>query len=477
MPTTHDVLTLFHPAHPKSHLDILSLTLLGLQLVLFYFLPRGASKGFFLFYFAFWRIAYDAGLGWVLTKQSKKKWIVKEVQRLGWLDEKRKPAMRRWIKAQLAGKMGKDYFFDVRAVQVKPFRVDPYFMLQGLARRIQCVVVVQATRRCDLAQVSCLTILNTMLIHRFISVIFWHTVCLRLHVSGSLKGFQSQFIFYGVSYFRSMHDTVSMLPSWIGGISLIIFNLWVKTEAHNVVKDYGWYWGDCFFQRGALIFDGVFELAPHPMYSVGMLLSYLFRPVEANNHLGYAGYYGLSLIVGSYPVLFVSLTAHAAQFAFLLFFENPRKFDLISIRFILTPLQILSECTERGNPSLCASLSSHWTRTKPTSRRTSLRLTPLTKTSPTNQHRLQPKAKRHPKASWRPILRRNILLLQRGNQGLSLPPYTACLGDPRVDHGSLSTICITSTSGGTLSSFITSISLGMFSTSTIDILHLSRRLY
>ena len=41
--------------------------------------------------------------------------------------------------------------------------------------------------------------------------------------------------------------------------------------------------------------------------------------------LGYAGYYGLSLIVGSYPVLFVSIAAHAAQFGFLVFFENPRE--------------------------------------------------------------------------------------------------------------------------------------------------------
>ena len=108
---------------------------------------------------------------------------------------------------------------------------------------------------------------------------------------------------------------------------MILFNLWVKAEAHNVVKDYGWYWGDVFFERGALVFDGVFELAPHPMYSVGgdqiaplIELSMLIFPFS-----GYAGYYGLSLIAGSYAVLFVSLAAHAAQFAFLVFFENPRE--------------------------------------------------------------------------------------------------------------------------------------------------------
>jgi phosphatidylethanolamine N-methyltransferase len=49
-------------------------------------------------------------------------------------------------------------------------------------------------------------------------------------------------------------------------------------------------------------------MAPHPMYSVG-----------------YAGYYGISLMMASYMVLFVSLIAHAAQFAFLILVENPRK--------------------------------------------------------------------------------------------------------------------------------------------------------
>ena len=118
VPTTHDVLTLFDPRYPKSHIDLLNLGLLGLQVVLFLVLPLSASRIFFLFYFAFWRAAYDAGLGWVLTKQSKKKWIVKEVQRLGWLDETRRPAVRNWIRKQLAGKMGKDYSFDVCTISL-----------------------------------------------------------------------------------------------------------------------------------------------------------------------------------------------------------------------------------------------------------------------------------------------------------------------------------------------------------------------
>ncbi|KAJ7203604.1 hypothetical protein GGX14DRAFT_651775 [Mycena pura] len=112
VPTTHDVLTLFHPAYPKSHFDLLNLALLGAQLLLFAVLPRATARAFFLVYFAFWRAAYDAGLGWILTKQSKKTWIVREVQRRGWLDPQRRPATRAWVKNQLVGKMGSDYSFD-----------------------------------------------------------------------------------------------------------------------------------------------------------------------------------------------------------------------------------------------------------------------------------------------------------------------------------------------------------------------------
>ncbi|KAE9396219.1 hypothetical protein BT96DRAFT_1021488 [Gymnopus androsaceus JB14] len=235
VPTTHDVLTLFNPSYPKSHLDILNLFLLGSQIVLYLLLPRAASQIFFLLYFAFWRGAYDAGLGWVLTKQ-------KETE------------VREWVRAQLKGKMGKDYDFDEL-----PMEYNTWLLFR------QAVDII--------------------LLNDFVAYCMFAFACFRVPE--------------GLSSF--VH-----VMRWIGGLALIGFNLWVKTEAHAVVKDYGWYWGDCFFQRGALVFDGVFELAPHPMYSVG-----------------YAGYYGLSLIAGSYGVLFASLAAHAAQFAFLVLFENP----------------------------------------------------------------------------------------------------------------------------------------------------------
>ena len=78
-------------------------------------------------------------------------------------------------------------------------------------------------------------------------------------------------------------------------------------DAHRCIGEYCWYWGDFFFRKEMqLTFDGIFELFPHPMYTVG-----------------YSLYYGYSLICRSYTMLFVSLFAHGLQLTFLFIVEEP----------------------------------------------------------------------------------------------------------------------------------------------------------
>jgi hypothetical protein len=101
-----------------QHIDILTLGLLGLQVFLYFTLSRKAARSFFLVYFAVWRLAYNAGLGYVLRKQSEQKWIVKTVVREGWMDAVRRPQVQRWVASELQAKMGKDYRFEVSAGSV-----------------------------------------------------------------------------------------------------------------------------------------------------------------------------------------------------------------------------------------------------------------------------------------------------------------------------------------------------------------------
>ena len=114
IPQTHDMLSsLFDPRLPKSHIDILTLALLGIQVVLFAFLPLNVSRYFFLVYFAGWRLAYNVGLGYVLRRQSEERWIVETVIRKGWMDGEKRPQVKGWIQQELRRKRGQDYAFEV----------------------------------------------------------------------------------------------------------------------------------------------------------------------------------------------------------------------------------------------------------------------------------------------------------------------------------------------------------------------------
>ncbi|KAF9436003.1 phosphatidylethanolamine N-methyltransferase [Entomortierella beljakovae] len=256
VPQTKDMLSeIFDMSKKKSAFDLITLAVMGVQIFLFFTLPKSITRWLFLILFLFWRAGYNAGLGYLLKLQSERKGLVAWAKEKGIFDKSRGDGWYQWLKQELTCKMGPDYDFDAVPIEF-----------------------------------------NTWLLYRQL-------------VDLILMNDFTTYVCFALSWltFPSGSGFFSHVLRWIAGFILVFFNIWVKLDAHRVVKDFAWYWGDFFFLiEQSLTFDGVFEMAPHPMYSVG-----------------YAGYYGISLMMASYMVLFVSLFAHAAQFAFLTMVENP----------------------------------------------------------------------------------------------------------------------------------------------------------
>ncbi|KAF8932158.1 phosphatidylethanolamine N-methyltransferase [Dissophora ornata] len=256
VPVTKDMVSeLFDMSKKKSAFDVITLAVMAFQILLFLILPSTLKRWLFLFLFLFWRVGYNAGLGYLLKLQSDRRALVAWAREKGIFDQRRGSPWYEWLKVELSNKMDKDYSFDTVPIEY-----------------------------------------NTWLLYRQL-------------VDLILMNDFTSYICFALSWLHFPEESgfFSHLLRWIGGFVLVFFNIWVKLDAHRVVKDFAWYWGDFFFLiEQSLTFDGVFEMAPHPMYSVG-----------------YAGYYGISLMTASYMVLFVSLFAHAAQFAFLTLVENP----------------------------------------------------------------------------------------------------------------------------------------------------------
>ncbi|KAJ9288007.1 hypothetical protein DTO021C3_4411 [Paecilomyces variotii] len=261
VPQTHDMVTqLLSPSEPKNLSDLVVLLILGLHFAGLWLLPSSARVPVFAAVYLFWRACYNAGIGWLLHNQSQHKTLVRWAAKTKIFvnpatGKNPHPELYKLIKRELEIKIPKDYSFDDAPLEYNTWLV---------FRRLVDLILM-----CD-----------------FVSYCLFALAC-----SG-----------------RPANESLLMgTVRWASGIIIVLFNLWVKLDAHRVVKDYAWYWGDFFYLIDQeLTFDGVFEMAPHPMYSVG-----------------YAGYYGISLMAASYKVLFISIIAHAAQFAFLVLVENP----------------------------------------------------------------------------------------------------------------------------------------------------------
>lgn len=210
--------SIFDPRQPKTPLDLITIASLAFQIVTYFALSRKSAQIFFFFYFFFWRGSYNAGLGHILKLQSESGWIVKLVQSRGWMDKARKPKTHEWVKQQLVTKMDKDYNFEAM-----PLEYNIWLLFRS--------------------------IVDVILLNDFVAYSLFAFSCTRL---------------------PEEHSVFMHVLRWIVGWALIFFNLWVKMDAHRVVKDYAWYWGDCFFLcLQSLVFDGVYEIAPDPMYSIG----------------------------------------------------------------------------------------------------------------------------------------------------------------------------------------------------------------
>ncbi|KAB5576531.1 phosphatidylethanolamine N-methyltransferase [Coniochaeta sp. 2T2.1] len=261
VPTTHDMVSqLLDPRQPKNLSDVIVLVILALHIAAAYYLPASLRRPVFAAIFLFWRAAYNIGIGFLLRVQSNhkllvtwaKKWKLFENPSTG---KNPRPWLYKLLKRELEAKIPEDYEFEKAPIEYNTWLT---------FRRVVDLILM-----CD-----------------FVSYCLFAIVC---------------------GHKPEGENILMTFSRWAVGIILVGFNLWVKLDAHRVVKDYAWYWGDFFYLIDQeLTFDGVFEMAPHPMYSIG-----------------YAGYYGISMMAASYDVLFISILAHAAQFAFLVVVENP----------------------------------------------------------------------------------------------------------------------------------------------------------
>ncbi|KAH8809019.1 phospholipid methyltransferase-domain-containing protein [Xylogone sp. PMI_703] len=261
VPQTHDMVSqLLDPRQPKNLSDVFVLAILALHLLALYLLPASLKKPVFAVIFLFWRACYNVGIGYLLRIQSNHRRLVAWAKKLSLFvnpntGKNPRPWLYNLLKRELETKIPEDYKFEEAPIEYNTWLV---------FRRVVDLILM-----CD-----------------FTSYCLFAIAC---------------------GHRPEGEDVFGLLVRWIGGIIAVLFNLWVKLDAHRVVKDYAWYWGDFFYLIDQeLTFDGVFEMAPHPMYSIG-----------------YIGYYGISAMAASYSVLYISIIAHAAQFLFLIYIENP----------------------------------------------------------------------------------------------------------------------------------------------------------
>ena len=198
VPTTHDMVSqLLDPRQPKNMSDALVLFILALHILAAYLLPSYLKQPVFAAVFLFWRASYNIGIGYLLRVQSNytllvtwaKKWKLFEKPSSG---RNPRPWLYGVLKRELEAKIPEDYKFEDAPIEYNTWLV---------FRRVVDLILM-----CD-----------------FVSYCLFAIICGH----------------------KPVDESVPMTSArWFIGIVLFGFNLWVKLDAHRLVKDYAWYWGD-----------------------------------------------------------------------------------------------------------------------------------------------------------------------------------------------------------------------------------------
>ena len=197
VPETHDMVSqLMDPREPKNLSDVVVLAILVFHVWAAYALPWSLKRPFFAATFLFWRASYNVGIGYLLTVQSNYKLMVTWAKRLKLFEnpatgKNPRPWLYTLLQRELEAKIPKDYKMSEAPIEYNTWLV---------FRRVVDLILM-----CD-----------------FVSYCLFAIVC----------GHRPEGEGFLIAAAR-----------WVIGIALVGFNLWVKLDAHRVVKDYAWYWG------------------------------------------------------------------------------------------------------------------------------------------------------------------------------------------------------------------------------------------
>lgn len=207
---------------------------------------KAAPREAILFIAVFWRLAYNLGLGMLLDAQSKDALITRWVERMRASNSLLYRLFRRMFKHTL-----REWDGDVKEL---PVEFEAWLLFRYLANVVLpndvLAFVLMAFMYGNLSQDACTA---------DVSCCCCCCVCVWL--------LTNIFVLCTGQSSTAMCWSLGMSSSL--GIALIVSSIQGKRSAHHVLGQYAWFWGDFFFRlERSLSFDGIFQLFPHPMYTV-----------------------------------------------------------------------------------------------------------------------------------------------------------------------------------------------------------------